>query len=62
MSETHTESAPELLSERVQIVISPSLVRRVDAWRGQQEDVPNRSKAIRLLLEHSLSREPVAAG
>jgi len=39
---------------RIQLVISPSLVRKVDAWRGRQEDVPNRSKAIRLLIEHSL--------
>jgi metal-responsive CopG/Arc/MetJ family transcriptional regulator len=45
-------AAPKTL--RMQLVISPSLVRKVDAWRGRQEDVPNRSKAIRLLIEHSL--------
>jgi metal-responsive CopG/Arc/MetJ family transcriptional regulator len=57
-SSAHTESAEadsELMTERVQLVISPSLVRKVDAWRGRQEDVPNRSKAIRLLIEHSLA-------
>jgi len=42
---------------RIQLVIPPSLVRKVDAWRGRREDVPNRSKAIRLLIENSLTEK-----
>lgn len=41
--------------DRIWMVMPWTLVRKVDAWRGRQEDVPNRSKAIRLLIEHSLA-------
>jgi len=41
--------------DRIWMVMPWPLVRKIDAWRGQREDVPNRSKAIRLLLEQSLA-------
>ena len=39
---------------RIQLVIGPDLVEKVDEWRGKQPGVPNRSKAIRMLLAQSL--------
>jgi metal-responsive CopG/Arc/MetJ family transcriptional regulator len=35
---------------RFELKLPPSLLQAIDAWRRQQEDLPNRSEAIRRLL------------
>ncbi len=44
----------ELKSLRLQMVISPSEVAAIDAWRKGQEDLPSRSEAIRRLVAAGL--------
>lgn len=34
--------------------LSPSLAERIDDWRREQPDIPNRNEAIRRLLEQAL--------
>ena len=36
-----------------------SLIERVDAWRGRQEGVPNRTEAIRRILDAWLNAEKI---
>jgi len=50
--------ADELLTERVQIVTSPSQVKAIDEWRRQQEKLPSRSEAIRELIDRGLQSNP----
>jgi metal-responsive CopG/Arc/MetJ family transcriptional regulator len=40
---------------RFEMKIAEELLGRVDQWRGRQSDVPNRSEAIRRLIEAGLS-------
>ena len=42
------------LDQRIQLVISQGQVREIDEWRRQQPDLPNRSEAIRRLIETAL--------
>ena len=55
MSETHTESAPELprepLEKRLQLVVSDGFLKRLNAWRAKKPDLPNQSRAIREEME-----------
>lgn len=44
----------ESATERIQIVATERWAKRVDEWRRKQPDMPNRSKAIRLLVEQAL--------
>jgi len=44
----------ELKSLRLQMVITPSQVARIDQWRGREPGVPSRSEAIRQLVEFAL--------
>jgi len=44
----------ELKSVRLQMVIAPSQVAAVDAWRKAQDDLPSRSEAIRRLVDLAL--------
>ncbi|MFT3688786.1 hypothetical protein [Paenirhodobacter sp.] len=37
------------------LVIAPSQVRAIDAWRRTQDDLPSRSEAIRRLVDLGLS-------
>lgn len=46
----------ELKSIRLQMVIAPSQVAAIDAWRKDQPDLPSRSEAIRRLVELGLSK------
>jgi len=39
---------------RFEMKVPEDLLGRVDQWRGQQSDVPNRSEAIRRLIEAGL--------
>ncbi len=47
----------ELKSVRLQMVIAPSQVERIDAWRKEQDDLPSRSEAIRRLVDLGLNAE-----
>lgn len=46
----------ELKSIRLQMVIAPSQVTEIDAWRKNQEDLPSRSEAIRRLIDLGLKK------
>jgi metal-responsive CopG/Arc/MetJ family transcriptional regulator len=46
-----TQDRPESLSERFLMQVSPQFLARLDKWRAKQPDVPNRSEAIRRLVE-----------
>jgi hypothetical protein len=38
-------------TERLNLHVSPEWLRIVDGWRRAQEDLPNRSEAIRRMVE-----------
>jgi hypothetical protein len=40
--------------KKMNLILPDELVKRIDAWRGRQEGVPNASLAIRQLLEWAL--------
>jgi|TARA_Y100000310_G_scaffold39198_1_gene36806 metal-responsive CopG/Arc/MetJ family transcriptional regulator len=44
----------ELMSERMQLVISPELIEDLDNWRRKQPDIPNRSEALRRLIRKGI--------
>ena len=46
---------PGIDTARLQIVAPKTLIVRVDEWRRQQPDLPNRSEAIRMLITIALS-------
>ena len=52
----------ELKDQRVPLMMQPSLVRAIDAWRGRQPDVPARAEAIRRLIETGLKAEEAREG
>lgn len=41
-------------TERLQMRVSAEFLARVDDWRRTQQDLPNRSEAIRRLVEQAL--------
>lgn len=41
-------------TERLQMRVSPEFLVEVDNWRRKQADIPNRSEAIRRLVELAL--------
>lgn len=43
--------------ERLQVVVPPTLARRLEEWRRKQERIPGKSEAIRILLERGLDAE-----
>jgi hypothetical protein len=52
----------ELKSIRLQMVIAPSQVATIDAWRKRQDDLPSRSEAIRRLVDKGLEAELTKIG
>lgn len=48
-------------SFRLQMVIAPSQVAAIDAWRKTQPDLPSRSEAIRRLVAESLAAHGIKA-
>jgi hypothetical protein len=46
----------EIKSVRLQMVIAPSQVAAIDAWRKKQDDLPSRSEAIRRLIDQALAK------
>lgn len=47
---------PKTNDLRVQLVAPATLMKRVDDWRRKQADLPNRSEAIRRLIEAGLEK------
>lgn len=47
----------ESATERIQIVATERWTKRVDEWRRKHPDMPNRSAAIRMLVEQALDGE-----
>ena len=45
----------ELKTFRLQMVIAPSQVAKIDAWRKAQDGLPSRSEAVRSLVDVGLS-------
>lgn len=44
-------------TERIQIVATEAWAKRVDEWRRKHPDLPNRSAAIRMLVDQALGME-----
>jgi metal-responsive CopG/Arc/MetJ family transcriptional regulator len=44
-------------AQRVQIIAPPSWLARIDEWRRKQPSIPNRSEAIRILVDRALAAE-----
>jgi hypothetical protein len=49
-------------TERLQIVATKEWVKRLDDWRRRHPDLPNRSAAIRMLVEDAIDAEAKATG
>lgn len=45
-------------TERLQIVASVAFIQSLDGWRSKQPDNPNRSEAVRRLVETALKQKP----
>jgi hypothetical protein len=45
----------ELKTQRFMFSAEPSLIAKVDKWRGKQPGVPTRAEAVRRLLLKALS-------
>jgi hypothetical protein len=45
---------PDSDTQRISIVAPTTLIRRIDAWRREEPDIPNVSQAIRRLIELGL--------
>jgi Ribbon-helix-helix protein, copG family len=43
---------------QLNVRMDEELLRRIDAWRRQQEDIPNRPEAVRRLVEQALGPAP----
>lgn len=48
----------QALSERFELRLDQNTLDRIDAWRGQQYDVPSRAQAVRRLVENGLAERP----
>lgn len=46
---------PQSSTDRLELLAPHSLVERVDEWRRQQPDIPNRSEALRRLVGMGLA-------
>lgn len=44
-------------TERLQIVAPSSWVQRIEEWRRKQPRIPNKSEAIRILIEKGLASD-----
>ena len=50
--------ASEPKDERLNLSVSRSLLKAIDDWRRQQEDIPTRTGAARRLIEIGLAAQP----
>jgi len=44
----------QAMTERFELRVDQSILERIDAWRGNQDDLPSRSEAVRRLIENGL--------
>ncbi len=44
-------------TKRLQLVVPESWEARVDEWRAKQRPIPNKSEAIRILVDQALKPE-----
>ena len=53
----HVEQMPpeKKFDAQIHLTIATKMLKRVDEWRAKQPDVPNRSEAIRRLVDLGLS-------
>lgn len=51
------QARPERQSERFNMKASPEFLARLDHWRRKQPDLPNRSEAIRRLVDAGMKRK-----
>jgi metal-responsive CopG/Arc/MetJ family transcriptional regulator len=51
------KTRPKQIGQLVGVRLQPEPLARLDAWRREQDDLPNRSEAIRRLVEKALGRE-----
>jgi hypothetical protein len=49
---------PEEFPIKIQLGLSEDLEAQINAWRRTQDDMPNRSEAIRRLITQALQRAP----
>lgn len=49
-------------TERIQIVATARWSKRVDDWRRKHPDMPNKSAAIRMLVEQALDADDAKSG
>ena len=49
--------ADENHTERFQMRVPAEFLAKIDEWRRQQPDLPNRSEAIRRLVEQALKQQ-----
>jgi len=47
-------------SERLELRVSPSFLKRLDAWRRMQEDLPSRAEAIRRICDDKIEADFLA--
>ncbi len=45
------------LTARIQLVVAPETLTRIDNWRGKQRPIPNLSEAVRRIIERGLEAE-----
>ena len=48
-------------TERFEMRLETTMIKRVDAWRRKQEDLPSRAEAFRRLIELGLSTKNTGA-
>lgn len=51
------DMAEKKYEQRWLIAVGNALADRVDSWRGKQRPIPNRSEAVRQLLEDALEEK-----
>jgi metal-responsive CopG/Arc/MetJ family transcriptional regulator len=51
------QTRPKQIGQLVGVRLQPEPLARLDAWRREQDDLPNRSEAIRRLVDKALGRE-----
>lgn len=46
----------DVVTERLQLIVSDAWVKRVDEWRRKQAKIPSRSDAVRILVTKCLDQ------
>jgi hypothetical protein len=56
-SVTHSTAVSDNLSERMNLNVSPDLIREIDDWRRLQPAIPTRAEAARLLIKRGIEAD-----